>query len=305
MRAHGEVGFFGADWGLGIVSGDGGSHQAPILGEHVMKRAIQQLTVALLIGGCVAAGAYAEESEVASTIRSLQAEQQQLRAEVNGLKAEIQSLRKQLAELQKSQEAGASAAAPSAVPAGAQANTLTQIDKKLDRIAADLAALKRDSAAARPEVRRPATELIGKAAPEFALTSRAGAAVSNKEFANRRATVLNFVAPTCGFCARQLPKIDQVRAEFEPKGVRFVNISEHMGDKVFTPEEAEAKYQSVGSSLELAIDPGNKIGQLFKATSYPTMFVIRPDGVVAQVNIGAKENIDELLRQQLTAMVGN
>lgn len=263
-----------------------------------MYRGMRRIVGAVVAAALLATWAYAQERDTNATIRELQTEQQQLRAEVSNLKAELQNIRKLLADLQKNLEAGGGA------QPGAQTVTLSQLDKKLDRIATDIAGLKKDSAAPRTEVRRPATDFIGKPTPTFSLASQSGASVSNRDFARNRATVLNFVAPTCGFCARQIPKIEQVRAEYEPKGVRFVNVSEHMGDKIFTPDEAEAKYQSYGSNLELALDPDNKVGQLLKATSYPTMFVIRSDGVVAQVNIGAKDNIDQMLRQQLTALLG-
>jgi thiol-disulfide isomerase/thioredoxin len=127
--------------------------------------------------------------------------------------------------------------------------------------------------------------------------------VSNGDFEGYAATVLNFVAPNCGFCERQIPKVDHIRAEFEPIGVRFVNVSQQMGQKVFAPSDAAAKYSTLGS-LELAIDLRNKIGAAYHAAAYPTMFVIRSDGTVAYVNIGAKGNIEDTLRQQLQALLG-
>lgn len=254
------------------------------------------VTVCAWVGMFGAGGAQGQSAAADPAVASLQKDVQQLRKELDGLKADLQHLRKLITDLQASATGSAPTTAPSV--------TLSQIDKKLDRIVADVAALKKESGT-RTEARRPAMDFVGKAAPAFALTSRAGVPVSNADFAAYRATVLNFVAPSCGFCAKQIPKVERVRGEFEPRGVRFVNVSEHMGEKVYTPEEAETKFAGFGSNLELAMDPENKVGQLYKATAYPTMFVVRSDGVVAQVNIGAKDNIDDMLRQQLAVLVGD
>lgn len=146
---------------------------------------------------------------------------------------------------------------------------------------------------------RPAMEMADQPAPKFQLpTTVAGRELSNAEIGMAPVTVLNFVAPNCGFCKRQLPKVEGVRARFEPMGVRFVNVSETMR-KAFTQPEAEAVYDSVGSKLELAMDPGNRIGRMFKVTSFPTLFVLTSDGTVREVIIGAKANIDEILQDRL------
>jgi thiol-disulfide isomerase/thioredoxin len=256
--------------------------------------------LAAIIGMTLLCGlACAQDGSGGATIQSLQQEQQQLRAELSALRAELQTMRKTLEELQKSPRGGT----PQGSTPTAGGPTLIELDKKLDRIIADLQTVKSQSAPAKSEPRRPVMDLIGKPAPALALTTLGGQAVSNKEFGKYGATVLNFVAPNCGFCGKQLPAVERVRQVYQPAGVRFVNISQQMGQQVFSPQDAEAKYLSLGSKLELAIDAGNTVGQLFSATAYPTMVVIGKNGNVAQVNVGAKENIEEVLKQQLDSLL--
>jgi len=95
--------------------------------------------------------------------------------------------------------------------------------------------------------------LIGQPAPAFSLTTTAGIAFSNKEFAGYHATVLNFVAPNCGFCKRQVPKVEDIRRQYEPLGVRFVNVNQKMGQEFSVPD-AQKVYADMGSKLELAFD---------------------------------------------------
>lgn len=156
----------------------------------------------------------------------------------------------------------------------------------------------------KPAPRRPpAMEMEGKAVPDFSLATLVpGSRISREEIGYWPVTVLNFVAPNCGFCKKQLPKVEQVRAKYEALGVRFVNVSQTMR-KAFTAEEAMKEYASVGSNIEIAMDSGNRVGQLFSARSYPTMFIITADGIIQQVIVGAKSNIDALLEERLSALI--
>jgi len=155
-----------------------------------------------------------------------------------------------------------------------------------------------------PKPRRPAEELVGTQAPSFVLQTVDGKKVSSDDFGKHPATVLNFVSPNCGFCKRQVPNVDKVRADYESKGVRFVNVYERMGKKDFEPAEATEVFKKEGSNLELARDTGNEVGQLYKATSYPTMVVIGKSGKIEHVNVGAKPNIEEVVRGQLDGLLG-
>ena len=166
---------------------------------------------------------------------------------------------------------------------------------------ADPAAPSGDKPAA--PAKRPAELLVGTPAPSFSLQTVAGKPLTSDDFSKHPATVLNFVAPNCGFCKKQMPNVDKVRAEYEAKGVRFVNVAEKMGAKDFTVEETVDVFKQAGSSLELAKDEGNAIGQQYKAVSYPTMIVVGKDGKIEHVNIGAKPDLETLLKGQLDGLI--
>lgn len=157
---------------------------------------------------------------------------------------------------------------------------------------------------------RPAMEMVGKQAPKFSLKTLKGTAVGTAELGRHSATVLNFVSPNCGFCKRQVPNVEKIRAEYEAKGVQFVNMSMKMGQGMnrqtgqpWTHDEIVDLFKNAGSGLDIAIDEGNAVGGMFKATSFPTMVVIGKDGKVEHVNIGAKPDIDTVLKGQLDALI--
>ena len=160
------------------------------------------------------------------------------------------------------------------------------------------------SAPAKKPRKRPAESLAGKPAPAFKVTTLAGKTLSNDDFKNHPATVLNFVAPDCGFCKRQLPNVDAVRKAYEAKGVRFVNVVQKMR-KDFTEAEITDIMVKAGSGLELSISDfgDNKAGQQFKASGFPTMYVVDKQGKVAHVNVGAKQNLEALLKGQLDGLI--
>lgn len=158
------------------------------------------------------------------------------------------------------------------------------------------------SATKPPPAKRPAELMEGKEAPTFLATTTTGEKVSNDEFKGYPATVLNFVAPNCGFCKKQLPKVESVRAEYEKLGVRFVNMSQTLHE-TFSKEDALSAYAGIGSNLAVAIDANNSIGRSFQVTSFPTLFVVDSNGKIVFVKMGSKANIDEMLRKALDDML--
>ncbi|MCH7883723.1 MAG: redoxin domain-containing protein [Planctomycetes bacterium] len=191
-----------------------------------------------------------------------------------------------------------------AVNRGNMADLETRLTAQLDALVAGKAIPKKYAQApASRSNRRPALDLVGKQAPAFNIDTLDGKEVSNADFSKHPATVLNFVAPNCGFCKRQVPTVEKIRAEYEAKGVRFVNISQTMRKEYSAEEVVDIFKTKLKTNLEIATDSGNKIGKLFKATSYPTLFVVGKDGKVSEVFVGAKPNLDTLLKVRLDALI--
>lgn len=146
--------------------------------------------------------------------------------------------------------------------------------------------------------------LVGKTAPALALTTLDGKSVSNADFAKAPATVLNFFAPNCGFCKKAMPTVDKMRAEFEAKGVRFVNVAQQMKQE-FTPDQIQEVLKTAGSHLELTTtDFGpNAVGRAFGANGFPTMVIVGKSGKVETVNVGAMPDLEARMKAQLGALV--
>ncbi len=147
-----------------------------------------------------------------------------------------------------------------------------------------------------------ATDMVGRIPAEFSITTVAGESVGTAGFASYKATVLNFVAADCPYCFKQVPLVEKIRAEYEPQGVRFVNIAETLFQD-FTAQEASDIFARYGSRVELARDETETIGDLFKVSGYPTLSILDNSGMVKHVTIGAAGDLMTLLRGELDALI--
>ena len=128
-----------------------------------------------------------------------------------------------------------------------------------------------------------------------------GKPVSNESLKGT-VTVFDFFAVNCGYCGKQLPRVEKIRQEYESKGVRFIAVSQTMR-KPFSDADIKNKLSSFNFKGELVIDSGNKIGPKFGARGFPTMIVLGKDGKVAAANIGNLGDLETRMKAQLDALL--
>lgn len=148
---------------------------------------------------------------------------------------------------------------------------------------------------------RSAEQMVGKDAPAFSLTTLDGKAISKQDLSGT-VTVLNFFAPDCGFCKRQMPRVEALREIYEAKGVRFLNVSETM-HTAFARDAVVAKLGELGVKAQAAIDENNTVGRLFGVSSFPTMFIVNKNAKVEAVNMGNLADLESRLRRQLEGLI--
>lgn len=137
---------------------------------------------------------------------------------------------------------------------------------------------------------RPAMELEGQDVPAFTLETVSGDKVGKEDVEKHAAMVIDFISPNCGYCRKQLPEVEKVRAEYADKGVRFLTVSGTMG-KQYELNEVQELMTKLGSNIDLVYDPSNALRPDFKVTSVPTLFVVDRQGKIQQVNIGVPRNV--------------
>lgn len=148
--------------------------------------------------------------------------------------------------------------------------------------------------------------LEGKAAPAFDLQTAQGQQVNLEELAGQ-VVVLDFWATWCGPCRQALPLLHNVgrwaKDEQLPVKIYTVNVWER-GD---TPKEkleaATAFWKKQGFTLPIAMDYTDKTAAAYGVTGIPTTVIIRSDGVVHEVHVGAGGNYEQMMKHGITEAI--
>jgi len=145
----------------------------------------------------------------------------------------------------------------------------------------------------------PAEMIVGQTVPDFTLTTVDGKTVSK----DGKITVLNFYASKCPYCRKQLPRLDKMRADYEAKGVRFVNVVIPWRGAPLSESDEVAFLKKISVEGPLALDEGKKVGSLFKVGGVPSMAIVGKTGKVEAVTIGIRDEFEKRVKAQLDALV--
>jgi thiol-disulfide isomerase/thioredoxin len=142
---------------------------------------------------------------------------------------------------------------------------------------------------AKPRI-RPSELLVGRPAPAFSLNTFDSKSLGTADLEGK-ITVLNFVSPACGYCKRQIPELEKIRASYQEKGIRFVNVvnMNPSGKREYSDTEVTQLMTTLGSHLEVAADTQPGAGRMFQVDGYPTCVVVGKDAKIASVNIGSNK----------------
>lgn len=125
------------------------------------------------------------------------------------------------------------------------------------------------------------SNLDGRAAPDFTLTTLDGAQIVRMGDLRGQVVVVNFWASWCAECRLEKPALAAAWQRFRDQGVIFLGIS-------FQDTAAEAKTYAAANRIEwpLLADPGSRTGLAYGVSGVPETLFIGPDGRVAARQIG-------------------
>jgi thiol-disulfide isomerase/thioredoxin len=184
-------------------------------------------------------------------------------------------------------------------PAGGVSIVLNTDDKETPKLEVPIVATK-------PQIpkqqQRPATEMLGKAAPAGTFKTVAGDEV-NIGGKSDEVDVLFFYASWCGFCKKALPKVEELHEQLQASGkkakIYAINLDDRSGRRARTEEQTVQHFKDMKLSIPLILDSEKKAGKPFKVTSFPTMFVVGQTGTVEAVHVGAKAGFEKSLAQEI------
>lgn len=129
------------------------------------------------------------------------------------------------------------------------------------------------------------TVSVGARAPQFAaVTLDSAARVKTLSDYRGDVVLLNIWATWCAPCRVEMPSIQNLHAEYAPRGLKVVAVSIDAGG---TEEQIRAFTDSLGLTFEILHDPAGAIKQSYRTTGVPETVIIGRDGIIRKRVVGA------------------
>jgi peroxiredoxin len=140
------------------------------------------------------------------------------------------------------------------------------------------------------------TPQAGDKAPEFKLLSLDGQVRHLSDFKGKT-VIVNFWGTYCPPCKAEMPAIEKQYEQW--KSLDVVVLAVNMGESAIT---AKAFTDQVHTTFPVLLDENFEIRKTYGVIKYPTTFFIKPNGRIANVNIGG---MDENYIQQTLSTILN
>jgi thiol-disulfide isomerase/thioredoxin len=141
---------------------------------------------------------------------------------------------------------------------------------------------------------RPATELIGKEAPELTLQTLTGETLKLADFRGK-IVLLDFWATWCGPCRTQMPALSKLHEALKDQGVELLGVNDDA-----TPQQASEFLNDGGYNWVNLYDGKEKEARTkFKVIAIPTLVLIDPKGIIVDYQIGSGHNSEQAIRSGL------
>ena len=158
----------------------------------------------------------------------------------------------------------------------------------------------RDSAGAADPEAQPLAK--GEIAPAFEAATADGGTLALPSLRGR-VVLLNFWGIACPPCRIEMPELEKIHRRWSGRGLAVVGIEE-MGASA---EEARRFAAGIGVRYPIAIDPGERIGRLYRLEAHPTTVILDREGRVAWVGAGYlrgdEREIEQAVRDTLALPV--
>lgn len=134
---------------------------------------------------------------------------------------------------------------------------------------------------------------IGDSIPTFQMPTNTDLSVSKAS--SIKGTIFNFVSPDCLYCKQQLPILNAVSTQIVSGAYRFINIS----------PEVSPELMQFAPTAEWFEDKDEILRKSFKVSGYPTMFIVKSDGKIAQIISGVPDQLKTSLFLNLDQLKDN
>ncbi|MBI4914287.1 MAG: TlpA family protein disulfide reductase [Acidobacteria bacterium] len=125
----------------------------------------------------------------------------------------------------------------------------------------------------------------GQPAPDFALKDVDGKTWKLSELKGKKIVMIDFWATWCNICKREMPVLQKVYQEYQPKGVEFFGVALDNADKV---KQIKKILEEKGVTYPILIDQDQKVATEVYQLSGPIPYkvVIDAEGRVVYDHVG-------------------
>ena len=123
--------------------------------------------------------------------------------------------------------------------------------------------------------------VAGEAVPVFTVRTLDGDSASVGP--GEQLTLLNLWATWCGPCQQEFPDLEQLRRDYEQRGLRVLAVSVDIGNDANVREFVEEH----GAGFTIGRDADGRTQRLFQTVGLPETFLIAPDGTLLWRHFGA------------------
>lgn len=144
-------------------------------------------------------------------------------------------------------------------------------------------------------------QLLAKEAPPFRFTDLSGKTLTPAAFEDK-VLVLDFWATWCGPCRMSLPNLEKVRQQFEGNDkVAFLAVSVDQPD--VSDQKLKETFEQLKVNVPIARDLEQQSGAAFRISGIPTLYLVGPNGLVQDYEVGGNPNLAETLPQKIEKLL--
>ena len=141
--------------------------------------------------------------------------------------------------------------------------------------------------------------LPGTPAPGFSARRLEGGTLSLRSLRGK-VVLLDFWSPSCPPCTLEMPELEKLHRRYEERGLRVLGVTEMDP----SAEEVRSFLHEIGVTYPILLDPGARIGSLYRLVAHPTSVLIDRRGIVRYANVGYLRGEEKEIERAILELLG-
>lgn len=150
---------------------------------------------------------------------------------------------------------------------------------------------------------------VGSPAPQVRATDVRDAKPVQLSSLRGQVVLLNVWATWCGPCRQEMPSMQRLYDQLQPRGLRIVAVSVDAAPGKLDPDgrpggDVIGFAREYGLTFDIWQDPGNAVGRDYRTTGVPESFLVDRNGRIVKKVIGATEWDDPATVELIGRLLG-